>query len=166
MEIRIQPMTRQNSPQEETQTTCPERNGTLPPCAPLANPYVPFQPNHPQTYPAKKGVIRGTLFPGLDLPFMGMVNETELSDTPMHELQALGFALSELGQYLDTHSDDMEAFELFRSYSELYQKGAKEYETRYGPLTQSAASALEHYTWLHDPWPWEYAANREERRDA
>ncbi len=49
------------------------------------------------------GLIRGTLFPGLDLPFMGMVNNTEKSDTPMHELQALAFAIQELALYLDTH---------------------------------------------------------------
>ena len=85
----------------EAGVSCTDAQGRLPACAPLANPFVPFQQNNPQTYPAKKGVVRGTLFPGLDLPFMGMVNEHDLSDTPLHELQALGFALVELGEYLD-----------------------------------------------------------------
>ena len=49
-----------------------EMTGYLPQNAPLANPYVPFQDNNPKQYTAKKGLIRGTLFPGLDLPFMGL----------------------------------------------------------------------------------------------
>lgn len=135
------------------------RMGHLPRQAYLANPYVPYQPNNPPTYAAKKAVIRGTLFPGLDLPFMGLVNEKPLSDTPLHELQTLCFALTELGQYLDTHMDDEEAFQLFRSYAELYRKGKEEYEKMCGPLTLTAAAERENYAWMQDPWPWEYAAN-------
>lgn len=138
---------------------CEDGFGMLPSCAPLANPYVPMQPDNPKTYPAKKGVVRGTLFPGLDLPFMGMVNSTELSDTHLHELQALSFAIVELGEYLDTHPEDQEAFSLFQSYAALYQKGREEYEAMHGPLTQRASAAGEQYTWLNDPWPWEFAAN-------
>lgn len=137
------------------------RTGMLPESAPLANPYVPFQRNNPPTYPAKRGVVRGTLFPGLDLPYRGMVNEGTLSETHLHELQALGFALTELGEYLDTHADDKEAFELFRSYAELYQQGREKYEKMHGPLTQKGSAAHESYAWLNDPWPWEYAANKE-----
>ena len=44
--------------------------GLLPAQAPLANPYVPFQLENPPKYQPQQGVIRGTLFPGLDLPFM------------------------------------------------------------------------------------------------
>ena len=132
------------------------RYGVLPAKAPLATPYVPYQRNHPQTYGAKNGVVRGTLFPGLDLPCMGMVNTGTLTDTPLHELQALAFAITELGEYLDTHAEDEEAFELFRSYAELYEKGKTAYEKSYGPLTQAAGAAGERYHWLKDPWPWEY----------
>lgn len=46
------------------------REGRLPAMAPLANPYVPFQLENPPQYEAQKGLVRGTLFPGLDLPFM------------------------------------------------------------------------------------------------
>ncbi len=137
------------------------RMGMLPGAAPLANPYVPFQRNNPPTYPAKHGVVRGTLFPGLDLPYRGMVNEGTLSETHLHELQALGFALTELGEYLDTHADDKEAFELFRSYAELYRQGREKYEKMHGPLTQKGSAEHDKYAWLNDPWPWEYAANKE-----
>lgn len=136
--------------------------GVLPACAPLANPYVPYQENDPATYPAKNGVVRGTLFPGLDLPFMGMTNDVPLDDTPLHELQALCFAITELGLYLDTHKDDKEAFELFRSYVQLQKEGTAVYEKRYGPLTMAAAADGETYGWMNDPWPWEYEANQRE----
>ncbi len=133
--------------------------GILPCAGPLANPYVPFQRNNPPTYPARKGVVRGTLFPGLDLPYRGMVNEGTLSQTHLHELQSLSFAITELGEYLDTHSDDKEAFELFRSYVELYRQGQKKYEALHGPLMQKSAAEAECYNWLKDPWPWDYEAN-------
>jgi len=90
------------------------------------------------------------------------VNEGSLSQTHLHELQTLAFALTELGEYLDTHADDRDAFALFRSYAELYQKGREAYEKMHGPLTQRAAAMDDKYRWLKDPWPWEYAANKEE----
>ena len=134
--------------------------GRLPAMAPLANPYVPFQVNSPTKYEPRTGIIRGTLFPGLDLPFMNMVNTKELPMTPLTELQTLGFAINELALYLDTHKDDKEAFEVFQSFQKLYAAGREKYEKECGPLT--LMSPMENgYTWLNDPWPWEYAGNRE-----
>ena len=70
--------------------------GRLPAMAPLANHYVPFQLESPLKYEPRKALIRGTLFPGLDLPFMGMVNQQEQPITPKTELQTLGFIIQEL----------------------------------------------------------------------
>ncbi len=133
--------------------------GKLPYCAPLANPYVPFQQESPPKYEARRGLVRGTLFPGLDLPFMGQVNETELTNTPLAELQALSFAINELSLYLDTHQNDEEALELYRAYQELYEKGMKTYNETYGPLTHNQVETTGNYRWLKDPWPWEYSEN-------
>ena len=135
--------------------------GMLPEMAPLANPYVPFQMENPPKYEAKIGLVRGTLFPGLELPFMGMVNQKELPVTPKTELQALGFAINELALYLDTHPEDMEALELYRQYQRLYGMGAEEYTKRYGPMTHGMPVDHPNYTWINDPWPWEFAANKE-----
>lgn len=137
------------------------REGRLPAMAPLANPYVPFQLENPPKYEAQKGLVRGTLFPGLDLPFMGMVNLHELPVTPLTQLQALGFAVQELALYLDTHRDDREALELYRNYQQLLQKGREEYQKRFGPLTHAAPQTSEDYQWLDDPWPWEFTKNKE-----
>ena len=135
--------------------------GRLPAMAPLANPYVPFQMENPPKYEARKGLVRGTLYPGLDLPFMGMVNKKELPVTPKTELQALAFAIQELALYLDTHRDDSEALELYRQYQDLYHKGMMTYTKDRGPLNHCSPSQGKAYNWLHDPWPWEYAANKE-----
>lgn len=137
------------------------REGRLPAQAPLANPYVPFQLENPPKYEAQKGLVRGTLFPGLDLPFMGMVNLHELPVTPLTQLQALGFAVQELALYLDTHRDDREALELYRSYQQLLQKVREEYQKRFGPLNHGTPQTSEDYQWLDDPWPWEFAKNKE-----
>ncbi|MBQ7801827.1 MAG: spore coat protein CotJB [Oscillospiraceae bacterium] len=136
--------------------------GRLPAMAPLANPYVPFQMENPPKYEARKGIVRGTLFPGLDLPFMGLVNQTELPITPKTELQVLGFAIQELALYLDTHRDDKEALALYRQYQDLYHQGMMEYTRRYGPLNHRTPDDSEAYRWLDDPWPWEYAGNKED----
>lgn len=130
--------------------------GLLPASAPLANPYVPFQMENPPKYDAKKALSRGTLYPGLDLPFMGMVNKEETNLTPQMELQALGFALHELALYLDTHRDDQEALELYRQYQRIYHDAMSEYSKTYGPMTHAMPSNQPGYAWLEDPWPWEY----------
>lgn len=136
--------------------------GRLPAMAPLANPYVPFQLENPPKYEARKGLVRGTLFPGLDLPFMGMVNKKEKPVTPLSELQALGFAVHELALYLDTHRDDREALELYRSYQQLYSHCAEEYQRKFGPLNHRNINDSQQYEWLDDPWPWEYSKNKED----
>jgi len=135
-------------------------NGHLPAQAPLANPYVPFQQEDPPKYEARKGLVRGTLYPGLDLPFQGKVNAKELTVTPMTELQALNFAIQELTLYLDTHRHDAEALEALRAYQKLYRQCREAYQEKHGPLNQLAASDCPEYRWLDDPWPWEYCKNK------
>ena len=142
---------------------CNEREGyegKLPPMAPLANPYVPFQMENPPKYAPRKGWVRGTLFPGLDLPFKGMVNKNEKNVTPLTELQVMAFAIGELALYLDTHRDDQEALELYRTYQQMYHKAMMAYGQDCGPLNHGMPTEGP-YRWLDDPWPWEYAGNKE-----
>lgn len=140
----------------------PGGEGRLPALAPLANPYVPFQEEDPPKYEAKEALVRGTLFPGLDLPFMGMVNAKELPEMPLAELQALGFAVQELVLYLDTHREDQEALELYRRYQEMYNRCSEAYAKKHGPLNHTQVMNGKTYNWLDDPWPWEFCENRED----
>ena len=141
---------------ETSKRVCGDGQGTLPPCAPLAVPYVPFQQPGSQTYSQQDALASGTLFPGLNLPFQINTAAATPAQTGSLELQALNFVLTELGLYLDTHPEDKEAFDLFREYGRLAREGRRRYEAMYGPLTQQAAASQDQYTWLNDPWPWEY----------
>lgn len=144
-------------PQRKQEQGC---EGRLPALAPLANPYVPYQIENPPMYEARKGLVRGTLFPGLDLPFMGMINQKEQPVTPLTELQVMSFAIQELALYLDTHAEDKEALDLYRAYQRMYDEGRRKYEKECGPLNHMSESEGR-YRWLDDPWPWEYTAHRE-----
>ena len=134
--------------------------GVLPSPAPLANPYVPFQQPGGQLYEPRKALVRGTLYSGLDLPFKGMINTHEQKDTPTTRVQTLAFAIQELALYLDTHKNDTEALELYRAFQKMYSQEKAEYEKKCGPLTHFSVQEGK-YQWLNDPWPWEYAKNRE-----
>ena len=109
---------------------CANADGQLPSCAPLANPYVPFQQTGADLYTASCALIRGTLFPGLDLPYGGQENTQEKLATASVELQQMGFALQELALYLDTHAEDTEAAQLFNQYVELYQQAIEQYQQK------------------------------------
>lgn len=139
--------------------SCPDHFGTLPPCAGLAVPYVPFQQNNPKKYSQNDALSNGTLFPGLNLPFHMKVEGSTLPTNPLVELQALEFVVLELGTYLDTHPDDAEAFELFKQYAAMERAAKAEYESRFGPLTRDSAANGDCFRWLMDPWPWNYQQN-------
>lgn len=139
----------------------PTGMGKLPAVAPLVNPYVPFQADNPEQYEMNQGLIRGTIYSGLDLPFKGMVNKTPLPQSALAELQELGFAIQELALYLDTHRDDTEVLTLYRRYQRTYHDKRMEYSETYGPLSHMEPITAAEYNWLNDPWPWEYCANKE-----
>lgn len=78
----------------------------LPECAPLALSQIPQQQSSEPAYQTGEALSRGTLFPGLDLPFKNIVNQMPAETTELRELMALDFVTAELGLYLDTHSED------------------------------------------------------------
>ena len=137
---------------------CNDLQGNLPPCAGLAVPYVPFQQDGSKKYIPNEALSNGTLFPGLNLPFHKMVEGSKLPGVPMTELQALEFVVLELGAYLDTHPEDMEAFELFKQFNTMMCNSKMGYEKNFGPLTRSADMGKKSQ-WLSDPWPWNYQQN-------
>ena len=141
---------------------CDDVCGPLPGCAPLAVPFVPTQQQGSKRYNQVDALANGTLFPGLNLPFHLKIEPSSLAESAVLELQALHFVITELGLYLDTHKNDVEAFRLFQQYSKLAEEGKRRYEAAYGPLTQMAAAQRDYYSWLDSPWPWEY--NKEGKR--
>ena len=145
--------------------SCGDGAGLLPHCGRLAAAYVPMQTCGTEKYQPEDALLKGTLFPGLDLPWMNVSNAApaEFSGTPLGELMALGFVVNELGLYLDTHAEDAEALKLYTEYVQLLRQGRETFVRRYGPLTQTQVTQEGGYTWLNEPWPWEYASRRDER---
>ena len=140
--------------QTDSNARCDYRNGLLPACAPLARSYVPMQQSAAPQYDPGDALKRGTLFPGLDLPFMNMVNMEDLNGTPLGEVMALCFAAHELQLYLDTHPRDTEAFALLKSVLGLTEEAKRRYVAKFGPLTPDDLKTSEHFDWVEDPWPW------------
>ena len=137
------------------------KNGSLPGnSAPLAMAYVPMQTSAVPAYEASEALSRGTLFPGLDLPFMNMVNNNSDDNSPLGELMAIDFVAKELELYLDTHADDSEAFNMYQTFLALSKEAHNRYVQHYGPICQNDMLGKNSYCWLHDPWPWEYQARR------
>ena len=136
-----------------------ERNykkGNLPgDTAPLVMAYVPMQSSAAPSYEASEALSRGTLFPGLDLPFMNIVNRNE-DKGPMTELMAIDFVAHELALYLDTHADDKEAFDMYQTFLALNEEAHSRYVQQCGPICRRDMLGKNSYTWLTGPWPWEY----------
>ena len=130
------------------------RFGALPLHAPLASAYVPMQESVEPHYRSQTAIARGTLFPGLDLPFRGMVNQP-LPATPLGELMAIDFVADELSLYLDTHRDDREALEMYQSVLALAEEAHKRYTESCGPVVKEDMLGMNAYSWLNEPWPWE-----------
>ena len=135
---------------------CADQDGKLPSCAPLAVPFVPFQQTGANKYALDLALARGTLFEGLDLPYLKMQNEAFTNLSAALQLQALGFAINELGLYLDTHASDTEAVALYNQYAELYEEAIEQYQQNGRSLSQLASTMGGSYSWLNDPWPWDY----------
>ncbi len=135
--------------------------GQLPARGALAAAYIPMQNSVKPSYSADEALSQGTLFPGLDLPFMNMVNR-KLNNTPLSELMAIDFVTDELELYLDTHKNDSEAFSMLKTFLALREEAYSRYTRLYGPVQQKDLQTLGEYSWLCDPWPWDYKPEGEE----
>lgn len=134
---------------------CGYQKGMLPGCAPLAVSYVPMQQGAEPAYESDVALSRGTLFPGLDLPFKNVVNGATV-ETPLTELMAIDFVCSELELYLDTHQNDKEAFAAYQGFLKLADEGRRRYVSIYGPITRADLQGMGSFTWVNNPWPWDY----------
>ena len=71
-------------------------------------------------------------------------------------VDALSFAMVDLGLFLDVNPNNQEAIKLFNQYKEEKENLTKEYESKYGPITLDSDS-LNSYPWAWNdmPWPWD-----------
>lgn len=74
------------------------------------------------------------------------------------QMTAEQFAAFDTQLYLDTHSHDQRALQMFNNYRNAYAKLRTEFESMFGPIS-SDNTAGGSWEWLNDPWPWEREAN-------
>lgn len=82
-----------------------------------------------------------------------ILNFTESKEGLIRLIQAHYFILADLALYLDLHSDDAEALNLYNNYTRGLKDVMEKYESIYGPLL-----LLNHennnWQWSSN-WPWE-----------
>ena len=94
------------------------------------------------------------------LALIPMVVNGDMPATPATELMALDFVKDELGLYLDTHTADTEAFEMYQTILAMAEEARRRYTELCGPLTKKDLLGMKRYVWTDDPWPWDAEKRR------
>ncbi|MDD2181433.1 MAG: spore coat protein CotJB [Bacilli bacterium] len=106
------------------------------------------------------GFIHGNMFPKTYDPYK-LSKPYEIK--PLNEqaqlltqIDALKFAMIDLGLYLDVHPDDQNMLNTFNQYRVQANELKMEYDSKYGPLLLSNDSLTAFpWAWNDRPWPWE-----------
>ena len=74
----------------------------------------------------------------------------------LEKIRALSFVKVEIELFLDTHPNCKAALDYYnKTLSEL--TGLIElYENTVGPLTCAGVKSNDSWTWVEEPWPWQY----------
>lgn len=74
------------------------------------------------------------------------------------QIHALDFAILEMNLFLDTHPTDQTALTKRAQYLTERAEAVARYEAQYGPyeVTAKKVRNTDKWTWINDPWPWEY----------
>ena len=86
-----------------------------------------------------------------------MNNKIMDSKELMKKIMEYGFAITDLGLYLDTHPKDTDSLMTYSSLRDTYNSLIIEYTRRYAPLTITQVTSDNYWTWISTPWPWEGA---------
>lgn len=132
--------------------------------------YIPFQ-NLYQLYPPASGLARGTIFPELDQPYQSKANvnvgvqssrqSQSGREVQLEQLAAADFMLADMALYLDTHPTDQSALNVYAGLMQTAKQLRATYEAQYGSLTARYTVPAKTWTWVAEPWPWNYEANYE-----
>lgn len=106
------------------------------------------------------GFMKGNMFSNLYEPYKNYqvqeINPTNEREYALLMVQMYGFAVHDLGLYLDVNPNDTNAINLRSEYVKLYKQVLAEYESKYGALGLSS-NMLDVTPWAWDSkkWPWE-----------
>jgi spore coat protein JB len=74
----------------------------------------------------------------------------------LKQVQMYSFTAVEINLYLDTHPTDRIALQHFAQNNEKLEAAKREYIRKYGPLRATDFEKGSRWTWVDNPWPWEY----------
>lgn len=77
----------------------------------------------------------------------------EIGEKMLSNIRCLKFAITDIGEYLNTHPDDEKALCLHQEYCQQLRDLSDKYQRIYGPL--SIYCPCNSWRWLEEPWPWE-----------
>lgn len=73
----------------------------------------------------------------------------------LQDIRRRQFALIDAGMYLNSHPDDQNALQYYRTMRRQKEQADAAYQKHFGALTLSQAGQGERWDWIDDPWPWE-----------
>ena len=82
---------------------------------------------------------------------MKEINREEL----FYKIQSVSFAMEDVRLYLDTHPDDIAAYEYYDAYKKIRAKSVNQYNRFFEPLDAYNIKREENWSWYTNPWPWE-----------
>ena len=108
---------------------------------------------------SEEGFKRGNMFASLYDQYKNYKPSTLKADSEredmLMQLQEAGFAMIDLGLYLDTNPNDKEMLKLFNMYRKKEKELCDMFERKYGPLTFDSEVMTNDWLWNRGPWPWE-----------
>ena len=79
-------------------------------------------------------------------------------DDMMTRVQMLGFVMSDIALFLNTHPYDDAALQFYQKYKALYDMALVEFEEQFGPMSMDRVNIEDGWSWIDHPWPWEMEA--------
>lgn len=84
-----------------------------------------------------------------------MSNVSMNPDELMMKIYEYGFAIVDLGLYLDTHPQDVDSLATYNTLKDNYNMLTNEYSKRFSPLCMTQVNSDNYWSWVSAPWPWE-----------
>ena len=130
-----------------------------------------------ELYDQDDALKAGTIFKDLDLPFFATEkipesltsgrdslrsSEEQKCGEKLTEIQKISFVMDDLRLYLDTHPDDLDALNMFKTVLRQRKQMMSEFAAEFYPLTTDCMAescqkdiASTCYCWAEGPAPWE-----------
>jgi spore coat protein JB len=120
--------------------------------------YANYRQNKTMFTNPNEGFLKGNIQNNIYKPYKsyapGNISVNNEKDRLLVEIQMYGFYLTDLGLYLDTHPNDMEALNLFNETRNTYYKKLGDFNRQYYPLCSFNSDKKDSYEWIEGKFPW------------